>query len=58
MTSNKYWRYLEQLRRSGKINMYCATPYLMQEFGIDKPEAVRILADWMRNYNPNDYTED
>lgn len=55
MTSNKYWRYLEALRRTGIVNMYGATPYLMQDFGLTRSEAKKILLDWMNNYNPDDY---
>lgn len=54
-TTNKYWIYLEQLRRSGVTNMFGATPYLMEEFDLDKKEAIKILSDWMHNYNPDDY---
>lgn len=55
MTDNKYWIYLEELRRSGETNMYGAVPYLMNEFALGRQEATNILADWMRNYNPADY---
>lgn len=54
-TTNKYWIYLENLRKSGVTNMFGATPYLMNEFGLDKKEAIKILSDWMKNYNPDDY---
>lgn len=54
-TTNVYWIYLEELRRSGVTNMFGATLYLMDEFGLEKKEATTILADWMRNYNPEDY---
>ena len=54
-TDNKYWIYLENLRRSGVTNMYGAVPYLQQEFNISKQEAIKILADWMNKYNPDDY---
>lgn len=54
-TTNEYWIFLEELRRSGAINMYGARPYLMEAFGLDKSEATKILADWMRNYNSEDY---
>lgn len=57
-TTNKYWIYLENLRRSGVVNMFGATTYLMSEFGLDKHKAREILADWMRNYDPADYEED
>lgn len=55
MTSNKYWIFLEKLRRSGVTNMYGATPYIEEEFGVTHSEAVSILSDWMTNYNPDDY---
>lgn len=54
-TTNKYWIYLEDLRRSGVTNMFGAAPYLQEEFGLDRKEAVSILSDWMSNYNPDDY---
>ena len=54
-TTNKYWIYLEELRRSGVTNMYGAVPYLMGEFDLDRREARDILAEWMKKYNPDDY---
>lgn len=56
-TTNEYWIYLENLRRSGIVNMFDATPYLEADFGLDKREARKILADWMNNYNPEDYDD-
>lgn len=59
MTTNKYWLFLEQLRRSGVTNMYGAVPYLMTAFDeLSYDKAKKILADWMANYDPNDYKED
>lgn len=57
MTNNKYWIFLEHLRRSGVTNMYGATPHLQLAFGLSQKEAKNILADWMRNYNPDDYED-
>lgn len=57
MTDNKYWIFLEQLRRSGVINMYGAVPWLETAFNMSHTEAVKILTDWMGNYNPKDYEE-
>ena len=54
-TTNKYWIYLENLRRSGVTNMFGAAPYLAEEFDLDMAEARKILAEWMENYNPEDY---
>lgn len=57
-TTNEHWIYLENLRRSGVVNMFGATPYIMDEFDVDKKEARAILMDWMNNYNPDDYEEE
>lgn len=54
-TKNKYWIYLENLRKSGVCNMYGAAPYLEKAFDLPKKEAVNILTDWMKNYNKEDY---
>lgn len=56
-TTNEYWIYLENLRRSGETNMYGAIPYLQAAFGISHTEARTILADWMKNYNSDDYED-
>lgn len=53
--TNEYWIYLEELRRSGATNMFGAVPYIMKEFGVDAGKATKILSDWMKNYNPDDY---
>ena len=55
MTDNKYWVFLENLRRSGVCNMYGAAPYIQEVFGVSKHEAKTILLDWMKKYNADDY---
>lgn len=55
MTDNKYWIYLEELRRSGITNMYGAARYLAERFDLDFYAARLILADWMKNYKREDY---
>lgn len=55
MTDNKYWIFLEMLRRSGLVNMFGSAPYVEQEFGVSHKEAMKIVADWMKNYKASDY---
>ena len=43
--------YLEELRQSGDTNMFGASPYLEQEFGLDEKEARDILLDWMKGHD-------
>ena len=56
-TTNKYYIYLEWLRRSGITNMFGATPYLQEAFNLSRSQAKSILLEWMQNYNPDDYEE-
>lgn len=58
MTTNKYWLYLEKLRRTGLVNMFGASVYLENDFNLSHTEARQILVDWMKNYNPADYKEE
>tara|TARA_R100000234_G_scaffold30832_2_gene18120 strand:- start:3511 stop:3684 length:174 start_codon:yes stop_codon:yes gene_type:complete len=45
-----YYEFLDNLRESGYTNMFGAGPYLMDNFGITKYEANRILTSWMQTY--------
>lgn len=42
--------YLDELRESGETNMFGATPYLMEEFDIEKADARIILSYWMASF--------
>jgi len=39
--------FLDAIRESGKINMFGATPYIVEEFDITKQEARKLLKEWM-----------
>lgn len=56
-TTNEYWIFLEKLRRSGVTNMYGAIPYIQEAFDLDYEMAKKVLLDWMKNYDRNDYEE-
>ena len=43
--------YLNMLRITGVTNMFGATPYIEDEFGLDKKESRRLLSLWMKNFN-------
>jgi len=45
-----YFAFLDELKESGVTNMFGAVPYLMDEFILDKDEALDILGKWMENY--------
>lgn len=47
----RYFGFLDNLRESGVTNMFGASPYLIEEFGVDKSTAQRILIEWMRTFN-------
>lgn len=57
MATKEHKDFLERLRRSGETNMYGATPYLVEAFNMTEKEAINILVDWMKNYDPADYRD-
>lgn len=48
---SEYFSYLNVLRESGRTNMFGAGAYLMDEFGLTRQEARKVLMEWMRSYN-------
>ena len=47
---DKAFKYLNNLRESGEVNMFGARPYLMRKFNIKQSEASDILSDWMKSF--------
>lgn len=46
-----YFKYLENLRQSGIVNMFGAVPYLRDEFPeLSYDEAKSVLVYWMEHY--------
>jgi len=43
--------YLNDLRDSGVTNMFGASPYVVDEFGLNNKEARNLLVLWMENFN-------
>ena len=56
-----YFRYLDELRESGEINMMGAPRELQYEFEMDKTEARKIFQLWTKQFstakNPEQYTQ-
>lgn len=44
-------QYLIALRDSGRINMFGATPYLMDRFGLSRKQASFALLKWIESFN-------
>ena len=47
----EYYEYLEDLRQSGVTNMFGASPYLQEDFGLDRRKAREVLSSWMTHYD-------
>lgn len=43
--------YLDELRDSGKVNMYGAAPHIEQKFTLTMTEAREALAYWIKTYS-------
>lgn len=48
---DQYYKYLDDLRESGVVNMFGVRPYLQRQFGLDPGEATAILIDWMSDFS-------
>jgi hypothetical protein len=42
--------YLIALRDSGAVNMWGATPYIEDRFGVTHQEAKAILVEWIKSF--------
>jgi len=47
----RHKEFLNDLRESGVTNMFGATPYIEEEFGVSKSEAKEILMSWIKNFS-------
>lgn len=45
-----FYRFLESVRQTGKINMWGASLVLEDVFDLSRSEASTILTNWMHNY--------
>ena len=43
--------FLAALRDSGRINMFGATPYIMERFGLSRKQASFALYTWIESFN-------
>jgi len=51
MSEDEIFNYLADLRDSGVTNMFGATPYLQDEFGLEYKEASEWLSKWMKSFS-------
>jgi len=49
--------FLNDLRETGVTNMYGASPYIQEIFGVSRYDANRFLVNWMETFTPTP-TED
>lgn len=48
--NEKHKQFLDDLRESGETNMFGASPYVQEEFGVDRKEARAIVLEWMATF--------
>ena len=44
------FEFLDEIRESGSINMFGATPYIINAFGVTRYEAKDLLLEWMQTF--------
>jgi len=50
VTDEEYFDFLENLRKSGKTNMFGAVPYIVEAFEVTNVEAKAILMRWIEQH--------
>lgn len=50
IVKDEHLEYLDDLRESGRTNMFGAGAYLRKEFGLETREAAEILSYWMETF--------
>ena len=51
MNKDVVFRFLNDLRTSGRVNMFGSGVYLQEVFGVDRNEANELVAEWMRSFD-------
>lgn len=51
MDKDVVFRFLNDLRTSGRVNMFGSGVYLQEVFGVDRNEANELVAEWMRSFD-------
>ena len=49
----EYFKYLDDLRETGQVNMFGAAIPLAEEFNLTENEARKILVKWMEQFQAN-----
>ena len=47
----RHYKFLVRLRDSGETNMFGASPYLADAYGLSSKTAQNILVDWMNTFD-------
>jgi len=50
MQERVVFRYLDNLRESGKTNMFGASPWIQEAFEMNRYDANRFLVKWMETF--------
>ncbi len=50
MNKEVIFNFLNDLRESGKINMFGAAPYVEEMFGLERAEARSAVMEWMKSF--------
>lgn len=58
MNKETYFKFLDSVRDSGKINMFGAAPYLQEVFNLNRYEAKDILLEWMKTFSERKATNE
>lgn len=56
MQNEKYFLFLDEVRASGKVNMWGAAPILRDKFkSLSREKATELLGEWMTTFSERHY---
>jgi len=51
LDTTEIFQYLDDLRESGKVNMFGSAAYVQEEFGLGRKDAQRVVNEWMQQFS-------
>ena len=51
LDTKEIFQYLDQLRKSGEVNMFGSAAYVQEEFELSRKDAQRVVEEWMQQFS-------
>ena len=51
LNTKEIFKYLDQLRESGEVNMFGSAAYVQEKFELSREDAQRVVEEWMQQFS-------